>query len=139
MILCVHLGGASRQIEGREDPSRPGKNQGGTGQEGRTTSFLLCAHTLSLTDSVSLLKDHSDSLSRRIHRTPHFFVNFTSEAAKRRENRSLQCLIMCVYICWGGSKESERGFGKKRALRDNADTFYTKHPIPPSTIQAYER
>lgn len=36
-------------------------------------------------------------------------MNFIhSEAVERGENRSLQCLIVC--ICWGGSKESERGF-----------------------------
>ena len=37
IFLSVHLGGAGCQIEGREDTSRPGKNQRGTGQKGRNT------------------------------------------------------------------------------------------------------
>lgn len=54
MLFFVHLGGASCQIEGREDPSCPGENQGSAGQKGMARSFL-CTHALQFTDSVSLL------------------------------------------------------------------------------------
>lgn len=58
MIFCVHLGGASCQIEGREDQSCLGENQGSTGQKGIASS-LLCTHALPFTDSVSLLNPAS--------------------------------------------------------------------------------
>ena len=53
VLLRVHLGGTSCQTEGREDPSRPGENQGGSGQKGRTTFVLknlviFTAHCISL-------------------------------------------------------------------------------------------
>lgn len=54
IFLSVNLGGAGCQTEGREDTSRPGKNQRGTGQKGRTS---FCTRRLSLTGSVSPLKE----------------------------------------------------------------------------------
>lgn len=47
LTLGVNLGGASRQAEGGEDQSRPGKNQRGAGQEGRT-------HVVTHSDSHTL-------------------------------------------------------------------------------------
>lgn len=48
----------------------------------------------------------------------HFFVNFIhSEAGKRRENRSLQCLIVCASICWNQKKTG-------CVLQDDADTLH---------------
>lgn len=112
LLLYVYLGGASCQIEGREDPSCLGENQGGAGQKGRTTSVLLCPHSHSRTSLFTPTHNNHCHI-----RCPlHFFVNFIhSEAVERGENRSLQCLIVC--ICWGGSKESERGFRKESAAR----------------------
>lgn len=81
-ILYVNLGGAGCQIKGREDPSCLGENQGGAGQKGRTV-FASDDHRLVVFAAP-----------------PHVFVNFIhSEAPKCEENRSLQCLILCVCVC----------------------------------------
>lgn len=115
----MHPGGASCQIEGREDPSRPGKNQGGAGQKGKTLTDSFGKKTVLTPDNRRLVTSAASC---------RFFVNFIhGEAVKRRENRSLQCLIMCL----PGrerrkKKKTESGFRRERAQRDNADT---KHLI----------
>lgn len=135
LLLCVCLGGASCQIKGREDPSCLGKNQGGAGQKGRT-HLTFCAHTPHSLTSPS--KDYSDSYkspSCHIHYPLHFSVNFIhSKAVKCRENRSLQCLIMCVSAAEGARNQKEAF--QKITLQNNADRFCTKHFI--CTVQPKE-
>lgn len=78
-------------------------------------------HTL-LTPFLILKKAHSDSdiviavwscsLARCI-----FFVNFIqSEVVERRENRSLQCLIMCVCVSTGEGARNQKEASQKDAV-----------------------
>lgn len=57
-------------------------------------------------------------------------MNFIhSEAVKRRENRSLQCLIIYVCVSAGEGAGNQREDTEDDALQDNADTSCTKRLI----------
>lgn len=93
MSLCVHPGGASRQAQGREDPCRSGENQGGAGQKGKFVFLFVwffSEHFQTRSVFMKLLRPYetlvilSDTLLNFIH----------GEATKRRENRSMQRLIV---------------------------------------------
>lgn len=134
MLLCVHPGGASCQIEGREDPSRPGKNQGGTGQKGRTTSFLF--YTLSLTYWLSF--SFKKTILTHNNRCPVIFTArcvslWTSFTARRWSAEKIgHCGVwLCVCVSAGEGARNQEEASDKRALQDNADIFYTKRLIYP--------
>lgn len=112
----MHPGGASCQIEGREDPSRPGKNQGGAGQKGKTLTDSFGKKTTLTPDNRRLVTSAASC---------RFFVNFIhGEAVKRRENRSLQCLIMCL-----PGRERRRKKKQKAASggRERSETMRTQN------------
>lgn len=101
IFLSVHLGGAGCQTEGREDTSRPGKNQRGTGQKGRTTFVLLYTqaftHWLSFSFKRNILTHYNRCL---VIFTAHCISLWTSFTARRWSAEKIgHCSVwLCVCI-----------------------------------------